>query len=228
LPLKISVIIPTLNEDLHLRRLLEHFLTRQDDHIEIIIVDASKNQSVKSIAEDYHVKILECSSSRAKQMNLGAKSARHELLYFVHADTLPPLNFQDDFKQCLLEGYSAACYQSEFESDNKLLRINEFFTRFDWLVCRGGDQSLFIKKELFNELGRFDEQMAIMEEYPLIEKLLAKKQICVIPKPILISARKYADKSWLKVSRANYKAFHLYKKGVDSLKIKEVYSRLLS
>ena len=70
--------------------------------------------------------------------------------------------------------------------------------------------------------------MVIMEEYPLIEKLMEKKLMKVLPKTILISTRKYDNRSWLKVSRANYAAFKLYKKGVDSSIIRKVYQEKLS
>ena len=55
-----------------------------------------------------------------------------------------------------------------------------------------------------------------------------KKQLKVIPKTILISTRKYDNRSWLKVSRANYAAFKLYKQGADSSIIRKVYHEKLS
>lgn len=225
--MNITIIIPTLNEAQFIGRLIDRLLTADSNNLEIIVVDGGSEDDTVRIVESRGIKVLYCDCSRAKQMNTGAKAASHDYLYFVHADTLPPEGYLDDWKDMLGKGFDAACYRSEFESRNPMLRLNEFFTRFYWLVARGGDQSLFIKKDVFEDLGMFCEKMEIMEEYPVIEKLMGSKKIGLIPKPILISTRKYDERSWLKVSRANYAAFKLFKKGADSKTIKERYKELL-
>ena len=76
-------------------------------------------------------------------------------------------------------------------------------------------------------MGMYNKEMVVMEEYPLIEKLMKTKQLAVINKPILICTRKYTGRSWLRVSRANYSAFKLYQKGVKSEVIKARYLEIL-
>lgn len=225
--MNISIIIPTLNESENIGRLIQRLLTADRSKIEIIVADGGSTDNTVQLAFDLGARIVHSSCSRAKQMNEGARIAQHDLLYFVHADTLPPIGFYNDLKKQFELGYEAACYTSKFEYKPLMLHLNEFFSRFYWLVSRGGDQSLFIKKSVFENYGGYDENMVIMEEYPLIEKLMASKQLCIIPKPILISTRKYANRSWLKVNRANYAAFKMYKKGEDSRNIKKRYLELL-
>lgn len=225
--MNISIIIPTINESERIGRLIERLLTADRSKIELIVVDGGSTDNTVQLAFDMGATIVHCSCSRAKQMNEGARAAQYDLLYFVHADTLPPIGFYDDLRKQFELGCDAACYTSKFEHKPFMLRLNEFFSQFYWLVSRGGDQSLFIKRSVFEDYGGYDESMVIMEEYPLIEKLMANKQLSVIPKPILISSRKYSDRSWLKVSRANYAAFKMYKKGEDSLHIKKRYLELL-
>lgn len=225
--MEISIIIPTLNEATYIGRLIQHLLSNFTETYEIIIVDGGSTDGTIEICEKLNVTILNSEPSRAIQQNTGAKAAKYNYLYFIHADTLPPDTIQEDLKACMDNGCLAACYRSKYESKSLLLKMNEFFTRFYWLVSRGGDQSLLIQKEVFFEYNGFDESYVIMEEYPLIEKLMKRKKLTIIPKGMLISTRKYCDRSWFKVSRANYRAFKLYKSGADSKIIRQVYKESL-
>ncbi|TCZ74070.1 glycosyltransferase [Flaviaesturariibacter aridisoli] len=74
---------------------------------------------------------------RAAQMNWGAKHAKGDVLYFVHADTIPPANFRDYIHAAITEGYDMGRYRTRFESDKWLLPFNEWFTRFDLFICMG-------------------------------------------------------------------------------------------
>lgn len=227
--MKISIIIPTLNESQLIGRLIERLLTADNEIIEIIVSDGGSSDDTVNIAKSYGATVIQTPKSRAKQMNLGADIAQYDTLYFVHADTLPPIGYLEDGIDSLNNpNIHAACYRSKFDSKNPLFRLNEFFTKLYWLVARGGDQSLFITKKEFNARGGFNESHQIMEEYPLIQQLMEEKKLEIIPKTILISTRKYDNCSWLKVSRANYIAFKLFKKGVPTSDIKVRYKDLLN
>ena len=225
--MKISIIVPTLNESSTIGRLIPHILAKNEEDKEVIVVDGGSTDGTLDVVKSLNVKLLSGETSRAKQMNLGANNAIHPNLYFLHADTLPPLDFLEDFKKVLASGKMAMAYRSHFVGGSKMLKINALCTRFNQLVFRGGDQSLFVTKEVFNDIGQFDEKMEIMEEYPFIEQLLERKILALNPKKINISTRKYDNATWLKVSRANYVAYRMYQKGLDSLAIKKRYTDLL-
>lgn len=225
--MKISIIVPTLNESANIGRLIPHLLAKHPQNKQIIIVDGGSTDDTVAIAKSLNLPVQTCEASRAKQLNLGATLSEHPNLYFVHSDTLPPIDFYEDIHEAIEMGKEAMCYRSEFVDGPKMLKLNSFFTRFDWLVSRGGDQSLFITKTKFNDLGRFNEDMQVMEEYPLIKTLLDTSAIHLNPKKIKISTRKYRNNSWLRVSRANYLAFRMFQKGEDSAKIKARYHSLL-
>jgi rSAM/selenodomain-associated transferase 2 len=228
--MKLSIIIPCLNEEDTLGKLLHFFTTAEHSkEQEIFVVDGGSNDKTIEIAVKYGAQVLKSSkANRAIQMNLGAQKATHEVLYFVHADTMPPGTYYGDIKNALDKGYEMGCYRSDLSSGGILLRVNSFFTRFHWLFCRGGDQSFFIPKELFISLGMYDESYQIMEEYDFIQRHWKKHKSIILPKGIKISTRKYEGKSWWKVNRANYFAVKNFKKGMPTDEIKRIYQRMLS
>ena len=155
------------------------------------------------------------------------KKAKGNVLYFVHADTRPPKSFVADIRTATEDGYQSGCYRFKFDSDRPLLKFNSYCTRFNRLMVRGGDQTLFIKKELFQELGGFDEYYTVMEEYPLIKKLMQRKTFKIMDGDVLVSARKYEHNSYLRVNLANFIAFMMFYAKSHPDKIRSTYLSLI-
>lgn len=62
--------------------------------------------------------LLSVQKGRAAQMNYGASLAAEEILYFLHADTLPPKNFTHDIAKAIKHGYGAGCYMLSFDHNH--------------------------------------------------------------------------------------------------------------
>lgn len=212
---------------MHLNRLLNAILENDVQKGRVIVVDGGSKDATCRIADNFGVSILTSAPSRAQQLNIGAKAANSEWLYFVHADTVPPQGWLEDLRYLESNNLEGGTYRSHYENGPFLICLNAFFTRFNWMVSRGGDQSLFIKKTTFDSLGGFPDKMVVMEEYPLIEKLYKRGKFKLFSKCMKISARKYEGRSWWKVSRANLIAFRMYKRGVDNMEIKKRYDEAM-
>lgn len=227
--MRISIIIPVYNEAGNISRLLS-FLHAHAQDSEILVVDGgSKDATREEVARFIQVQLLECTNaSRAKQMNLGAKKAQGSILYFLHADTIPPRDFEQQIIKAVDKGHDAGCFRFKFDSPKPLLRINSFFTRLPFIWCRGGDQSLYIDKNLFWAYEGYDENYAIMEEYVLIKKLMENQKFRILPDAVKVSARKYSTNSWFKVMRANFIAFRQFNKGECTDTIKQTYRKNLN
>lgn len=227
---EISVIIPTVNEAKLLPRLLDH-LTNCDpgNHLEIIVVDGASDDDTADIALKNGAKVHQAKKrSRAFQMNQGAELATTERLYFVHADVLPPLRFVQEIMEADANGVRFAFFRQKFDKMNLLLWFNSFFTRYKKTWCRGGDQTIFVKKDLFQELNGYDERYVIMEEYDFMTRALKVTDYSILSGITIVSTRKYSTNSWLKVMLANLSAVRQFKKGVEPQTIRKNYLKRLN
>ena len=189
---KISIIIPILNEADIIENLLKHLLQNSSEELisEIIIVDGgSTDGSQNKVSKFSNVKLLNSEKGRAKQMNYGAKNAKGNILYFLHADSFPPKDFDQAIINEIKNGNGAGCFRMQFKSNHWWLKIAGWFTQFNWRACRGGDQSQFITEKLFNEIGGFNENYKIYEDNILIQALYKRNQFVVINKKLKTSAR---------------------------------------
>lgn len=225
----VSIIIPALNEAENIGQLVRHLCkNRTDKVVELFVVDGGSKDQTVSIAKAAGAEVLiSPQKGRAQQMNYGAAKARGELLYFVHADTLPPETYLSDILQAVDEGHPIGCFRFRFNSNKLLLKINSYFTRFDRLWCRGGDQTLFVTKTLFEELNGYRNDYCIMEEYDFIIRARKKYPFKIIPKDVLVSARKYEKNGYLRVQVANLIAFNMFRFGAPQERIRQTYHRLL-
>lgn len=163
----ITIIIPTYNEAERIVGLINYLKDHSNNKVkEIIISDGGSTDKTVEVAKQAGGKaVVSPKKGRASQMNYAASIACGEVLYYVHADTFPPTTFVEDIYQALADGYELGRYRTRFNSNKSILLINAFFTRFDWFICCGGDQTLYITDKLFKEIGGFKDDMLIMEDY---------------------------------------------------------------
>ncbi|MCG9792245.1 TIGR04283 family arsenosugar biosynthesis glycosyltransferase [Flavobacterium algicola] len=191
---KISIIIPIYNEVENIKKTLLYIesVISKSMAYEIIVVDGgSTDGSANQVQSTKTVRLISSPKGRAKQLNCGAKNATGTIFYFLHCDSLPPKNFDIAIVQQMEKGRDAGCFRMKFDLKHPILVVSQWFTRFNHISCRGGDQSLFVSKLLFEDIGGFNEAYSIYEDNEIIERLYAKKQFVVVPKYVITSARKY-------------------------------------
>jgi len=229
--LKISVIIPTFNEADNIGCLIESLKIYGENHLHEIIVSDSPNSTdnTKEIAKKLGAIAKKSpQKGRAFQMNFGASIATGDILYFVHADIKVNHDYTLDIVKAINSGHNFGCYRYQFDIDNWFLKINSFFTRLPFIWCRGGDQTLFIGKEDFLKVGKFREDYEIMEDYEFIIRAKKVLKFKIIPKNVIVSARKYKTNSYLRVQKANFKVMRMFLSGKASQQeMTETYRRML-
>lgn len=192
--MKISIVIPVLNEENSIAKLLDFLLEIQNPKYtkEIIVVDGGSTDSTLEIVKSFPlIKVIHSQKGRAVQMNTGAKNASSEILYFLHCDTFPPRNFDAQIVNQVQKGNLSGCFKMKFDNNHIVLKVTQWFTQFNHISCRGGDQSLFLEEKLFYQLNGFDEKLTIYEDNEFIQRLYQNSKFTVIQKTVTSSARKY-------------------------------------
>jgi rSAM/selenodomain-associated transferase 2 len=226
----LSVIIPTYNEAANIGRLVADLRRHAPPGaVEILVVDARSPDGTAAAARAAGANVLEAPKpGRAAQLNYGAQHARGDLFYFVHADVGIHPDYVATLRAAVAEGHAAGCYRFRFDSPHLLLRINSYGTRFKGIMSRGGDQTLFVTRALFEHLEGFNEQFVIMEDFEIIQRIRRVASFHIVPLDVVVSARKYETNSWLRVQLANLTAFALYFLKQPTPRIARTYKRMLN
>ncbi len=189
----ISVIIPTYNEEKALPATLEHLL-RQAGEYEVIVVDGgSSDRTCQIVRAEPRVRLLTASKGRAAQMNTGACIALGEWLLFLHADTLLPegalrrLNALEADTACQAGGF-----RHQFSGDDWRLRLISWMDnlRAKITCIIYGDQAMFVRRALFEQLGGFPQQ-PFLEDIAFSEKLKRATKPVLFDQYVITDSRKF-------------------------------------
>ncbi len=227
----ISLIIPTLNEEKRIKKLLLYLkgLPHQRLLKEIIVCDGgSEDQTLREAGRVPGIKVLVAPArGRAVQMNFAAEHAEGEVLYFVHADVFPPSTCLSDIMRALKEGHKMGCFQCRYTEESQMMQLNAQLTKLNWIAAGGGDQTFFITREAFDQIRGFDSSLPIMEDFDLVWRAKKHWPLHVVSSEALVSARKYKNNSYLKVQLTNAMVFLLFRWGANPEKLSKMYKKIL-
>jgi rSAM/selenodomain-associated transferase 2 len=188
--MKISIIIPTLNEE----KMVGATLGKIGAGVEIIVVDGGSSDRTVIMAREWGAKVvISAEKGRAKQMNLGATIARGDILLFLHGDTLLP----EDYRERILESFQlpeviAGAFELAIEGEEKSLRFVERMVKWRsiWFSLPYGDQGIFLKASTFCDMGGFPD-LLIMEDFEFVQRLKRRGKIRIIPRVVVTSGRRW-------------------------------------
>ncbi len=185
----ISVIIPAFNEETALPGTLRA-LIRQPGNYEVMVVDGGSRDRTVEIARSFpDVQVIMSPKGRAFQMNAGAGEARGVWLLFLHADTiLPPDAIRRLIEMELDQTIQAGGFMHQFSGNDWRLKLISFLDNFRCTRSRiiYGDQALFVRRALFDQLGGFPNQ-------PILEDVAFCEKIIRVTNPILLSSSVVTD-----------------------------------
>ena len=197
----ISVILPTLNEAENLPETLAS-LEALNEPIEIIVVDAGSTDATVSLAEACGARVLQSEKrQRAHQLNLGGAAATGEVLWFLHADTWVSARSVESIRAVFVDSaVVGGGFKRRFRSASPLLAFTCWIAslRSRWCGLFFGDQSVFVRKAVFGQVGGFAD-LPVFEDFDFCQRLKqVGKMRCVGP-AVRSSARRFQKRGVLAV-----------------------------
>ncbi|MEJ7694111.1 TIGR04283 family arsenosugar biosynthesis glycosyltransferase [Daejeonella sp.] len=224
----ISVIIPAYNEASQIAQTIDAARrSAAGGELEIIVVDGGSADETADVAVHAGAKVLRSGKGRAVQMNYGAAQANGSILYFLHADSMPPVNYDRQILNAVKYGAVAGCFRMLFDDKHWFLMANAWFTRFDANAVRFGDQSLFVLKNAFGRSGGFREDLLMMEDQEIIHRIKREGTFIVLKDYVTTSARKYVDNGPYRMQGIFYLIWTLYYFGWSQESLLKLHRKLI-
>ena len=222
---KISIIIPVLNEARTINKVLASL--QNTSNIEVIVVDGGSQDETVEIAKSLAVKVLSSPPGRAIQMNTGAAVATGNILLFLHSDTILPAGFESMVTQALKKPETVGgAFELGIDAKIRGIRLVEKMVnwRSRFLSLPYGDQAIFVKADIFKELGGFPE-LPIMEDFVFIRHLRRMGKIEILPAPVLTSGRRWQKLGLVKTTIINQIIIIGYYLGVSPAQLASFYRK---
>ncbi len=219
--MKLSIVIPTLDEAVHLSANLPQAMKLGD---EVWISDGGSCDGTVALAESLGARTVTGPASRGGQLNRGAEKAGGDVLLFLHADTRLPEAAGEIIRQAIAEGAIGGGFRLCFDTDHSFLRFTgrciNFRTRLSG--CPLGDQAQFVRRDAFTTLGGFRD-WPILEDLDFIRRLRRLGKTTVLSDPIVTSPRRYLRRGIARALATNWLIFALYFAGVSPLRLARLY-----
>jgi len=223
---RLSIIIPTLNEEDHLQQTLARLSSEED--VEVIVVDGRSSDATRDIAKACEAEIISSPKGRGIQMNRGVKASSGELLLFLHGDTTLPCGFAPLIRKVMGKpGYSAGAFALKINSGRPLLSLiaHSATLRSRLLQMPYGDQGIFTSREMYDRAGGFAE-VPIMEDYIFIRELKKYGRIFILHEAAVTSARRWQNMGAIRTTVVNQLIVTGYLCGVKPPTLARWYQRL--
>jgi rSAM/selenodomain-associated transferase 2 len=210
----ISIIIPVYQDADALARALD---VTDFSGAEVIVATATGDSSLNALrAARPDLIWVSAPQGRARQMNAGAAIARGEWLVFLHADTHLPAAWRDAIDRARADTrVGLGCFRFALDSPAAAARVIELGVRLRVRLfgLPYGDQALFVRREVFAELGGYSD-LPIMEDVDLVRRLRARGRLFRASERAVTSARRWEEDGWVKRTARHLRLILRYFAGI--------------
>lgn len=225
----LSIVIPVLNE----ARLIQGFLRQLREpggEFEIIVVDGGSEDDTVSRCRGLADRVLVTPRGRAGQMNAGARAARGEVLWFLHADTtaLPPGALHEIARALRADRLVGGCFRLRLPGRQWVYRVSDSLGNLgvEFFGFALGDHGIFCRRDTFMRVGGYPD-VPLMEDAELYRRLRRRGRMRQLPGFITSSPRRYEQLGPYRTTAFYVLILALYVLGVRPRSLAVVYRWLV-
>jgi len=200
----LSIIIPTLNEEKYLPKLLVSIKKQSFDNYEIIVADFNSRDKTRQIAKKYKCKIVNGGKPPAGRNN-GAKIAKGDILFFIDADCVIKKSFLKNTLNEINKGNidAAGCFSlplSRKISDNIGFSLFNFWIYITQFFYPNAAFGIFCKRDLHQKIKGFDENIKLSEDMDYVKRASRYGKFRILKTgKIYASTRRFDEEGRLKL-----------------------------
>jgi rSAM/selenodomain-associated transferase 2 len=224
---KLSVVIPALDEAERIEMAIRGAFdappgaTVDPDELEVIVVDGGSSDATRGIAAAAGARVLACERGRARQLGLGVRESRGDVVLLLHADTRLPAGWRSAVRSALGDPrVVGGAFRLRFDEQTLAMRFIEFGA---WLRVRVwrlpyGDQALFVRRRTLDAIGGIPD-VPVMEDVDLVQRMKGVGRLALLGAPAITSARRYRAGGPLRTMLRHWITAAAWSLGVDRRRI---------
>lgn len=219
--MKISVIIPALNEAAN----LEATVRSIGKGHQVIVADGGSVDGTRAVAVGLGAVVVGSAPGRGVQMDCGALGAQGDALLFLHADTVLPEGWAESVRSAMEdERVVAGAFRLGISSGRASYRVIEQMAtaRFRLFGIFYGDQAIFARRESFFKAGGFGD-LPLMEDVDCVRRLRRLGGLTLLERSVVTSPRRWEERGILKNTLRNWLTLTLYLMGVPPRRLYGFY-----
>ncbi len=223
--MKLSIIVPMLNESAELPGLIASLRGLARDGAEIIFADGGSQDDSAQVAAGNGFRVIRSPRGRATQMNAGAALATGQALLFLHADTRLPEGAARLIERALSDSrYLWGRFDVRIDGHARILRVvaRMMNMRSRLTGIATGDQGMFVTRKAFDAVGGFPDQ-PLMEDIELSKRLLAWSRPACIAQCATTSGRRWESRGAWRTILLMWRLRWRYWRGVPAQVLAEAY-----
>ena len=197
-PLALSLIIPTLNEERSLGATLDAVARLERSPLELLIVDGGSVDETMEIARSRGARVISAERGRGLQMDAGARAARGDALWFLHADTTPPADAVELIAEALRDAdVAGGNFEIRFDGTRRAARfLTWLYPQLRRLGLCYGDSAIFVRRAAYERIGGF-QSYPLFEDVDLVRRLKRSGGKFVhLPCAVVTSSRRFEGRSF--------------------------------
>jgi rSAM/selenodomain-associated transferase 2 len=194
--MRVSIIVPALNEAFGIAETLRSLQQLEGDK-EIIVVDGGSTDDTVRIAFAEGATVVHAKPGRGTQMHAGTLGATGDVLWFVHADTVPPPHAIGEIRRALDDpSVTGGNFGLLFDGPTRAARqLTAIYPALRTLGLCYGDSGIFIRRTAYNRIGGF-RPIALFEDLDLLRRMRKAGRFVHIPSQIRTSSRRFEQRNF--------------------------------